>query len=519
MNIIPKPNKISLLSGRTPYGADTVVAGAFPKAQATAKELLAGKKGCGASTLTFREQPELDTEGYTLVAEGGDVVVGASTEQGAYYALMTLEQLAIEGGIPSCRIEDAPEFSYRGFMLDSARHFWSIDTLKRYVNVLSRLKMNVMHLHLTDDQGWRVEIKKYPLLTQKGSIRRNTQISLKGYNRGKEAHDDQVYGEGCYYTQAELKELVAYAKERFVDIVPEINMPGHMVAAIACYPELSCTGEATEVSTRWGVMDNICCCGKEDVYRFARDVIDELCEIFPFPYFHIGGDEVPKTAWKRCPACQDAIRKLGLKDENALQGYFNGQIAAYLKTKGKIMMGWNEILDGAEHLDPDAVVQWWIGRRGNRQEKEWLRNGGKTVLSYSDYVYMDHPYHIRPLAKTYSFGLKAMGIAAGQKVLGAEIPQWTEYIPNEKKLDMLTAARLAAFSEVTWTEDDNKDYADFEQRLEALRGYLKEIGCNVCMQELYRGKIKPRFAIGAQLKWALWHRDVHYEWNRVKDLL
>lgn len=517
MNIIPKPQKAQLLQGKTAYNRNTEVKGDFEDSIEYAKQLLADKKDGEKSILVMEKRAGIAEEGYVIDVEKSKINVFASTEKGAFYALMTLEQIEDGGFVPCVHIEDAPKYSFRGFMLDSARHFWDTDTVKRYIDVMARLKMNVFHMHLSDDQGWRVEIKKYPLLTQKGSIRKNTQLSLKGYNSGKEAHDDKEYGRGCYYTQDQLKDLVAYAKKRHIDIMPEIDMPGHMVAAIACYPELSCTGENTEVSTRWGVMDNICCCGKDNVYNFAKDVIDELCEIFPFEFFHIGGDEVPKTRWKKCPACQKKIKELGLKDENALQGHFNNEIAKYLKSKGKRMTGWNEILDASDIMDKDIVAQWWVKRLSDRQEHAWIANGGSIIMSLCNYIYMDHPYHVRPLKKTYSFGEEVLGIKHGEKVLGAEIPQWTEYIPCVKKLDMLTAARLVAFSEVCWTQDIQKDYRDFESRMESLRPYFEEHGCRICPQYLYRGKVKPWYAFTDELKWMLWHKDVNYEWNKVKD--
>ena len=244
--------------------------------------------------------------------------------------------------MPYVTVSDAPKYAYRGFMLDCARHFWTIDKIKQILDVMAALKMNEFHWHLSEDQGWRAEIKKYPLLTEKGSIRNGTQVSPRDSAPDSARVKDAEYGRGLYYTQEQMREIVAYAAQRHIEVIPEIDMPGHMVAAIACYPELSCRGEATEVSPKWGVLDNICCCGKEDVYRFAKDVIDELVEIFPGRFFHIGGDEVPKKRWKECPACQKKIRELGLKDENALQGYFNNQIAEYLRSKGKRMIAWNE---------------------------------------------------------------------------------------------------------------------------------------------------------------------------------
>lgn len=521
LNIIPVPLKAEEKEGFAPFGGKLKIYGEFSDTVKFAEKILINAKGGEGCELVFEKNTDAAEEGYFLKVEEKTIKVKASSEKGAFYALMTLLQLAGNAGrVPCCEIGDKPRFAYRGFMLDSARHFWSIDTVKRYIDLMARLKMNEFHFHLTDDQGWRVEIKKYPLLTEKGSIRKNTQLSLYGYNSGKEAHDDVEYGRGCFYTQEQLKDIVAYAAERHIEVIPEIDMPGHMVAAIACYPELSCTGEPAEVSTRWGVMDNICCCGKEDVYRFAKDVIDELCEIFPGRFFHIGGDEVPKKRWKTCPKCQEKIKKEGLKDENALQGYFNSEIAKYLKSKGKRMSGWNEILDAQDIMDTEIVAQWWVNHSaGNAQEKKWIKRGGKIIMSPVNYVYMDHPYHLRPLKKTYATDTELLGADFEKGVLGMEIPQWTEYIRCEKKLDMLTVPRLITFSEVCWSDRANKDYGEFEKRLENSREYFASLNCPICPKYLYTGKVRPWYAFTDGLKWALWYKNVNYEWELMKDRL
>ena len=329
MKLIPRPIEYAEKAGTVGWSSSTVVVGDFPQTIRQAKELLAKKPAGKESRLNFTKDMRLAPEGYAIKSIPEGIQVLASTEAGAFYALMSLEQMGEGGEMTCCYVNDAPKYGYRSFQLDCARHFWTVDKIKQILRLQAAIKMNTFHWHLSDDQGWRAEIKKYPLLTQKGSIRKDTPLSLAGYNQGKEAHDGKEYGRGLFYTQEQMKEIVEYAWSLHIQVVPEIDMPGHMVAAIACYPELSCTGEETEVSNRWGVMDNILCCGNEKVYAFAKDIIDELCEIFPAPYFHIGGDEVPKTRWKTCPKCQAKIKELGLQDENALQGYFkqrNGKI-------------------------------------------------------------------------------------------------------------------------------------------------------------------------------------------------
>lgn len=521
MKIIPQPEQAVLYPGELTWNRNITVTGEFPVTRALVEQSVAKAADGKAWPITFLRDESLAKEAYHLEIITDGIRVTASTETGAFYAWMTMEQLRHNTDkIPCCWVADAPKYEYRGFMLDCARHFWTIDKIKQFLDVMASLKMNEFHWHLSEDQGWRAEIKKYPLLTEKGSIRSNTQLELKGYWKNKEKHDSVEYGRGLYYTQEQMREIVAYAAARHIEVVPEIDMPGHMVAAIACYPELSCTGEPTEVSNRWGVMDNICCCGKEDIYRFARDVIDEMVEIFPGRYFHIGGDEVPKKRWKTCPACQAKIKELGLKDENALQGYFNNEMAKYLRTKGKRMIGWNEVLDARAIMDRDVIAQWWVHHSvGDRNELGWLKDGGNCILSLVNYVYMDHSFAVRPLSKTYKFSHKVLGITNEKNVIGMEIPQWTEYIRDEEKLDMLTYPRLIAFAEVCWTPVDRRNYKDFEQRLEGMRDYFASLDAPICPQRIYRGKTLPWYKCSYAAKWKAWVDNAYQETEYMHDKL
>jgi len=520
MNIIPLPKNAVEKDKNIKLGKDTVVEGEFPETSAKVVDFVSQFDGGENVKIRFSCDVKIPKEGYVIICERNTVNVSASSEAGAFYAFATLRQLTNEKGeLRAVDVQDSPKYAFRGFMLDCARHFWSVDKIKEYLDVMALLKMNVFHWHLTEDQGWRAEIKKYPLLTEKGCIRRSTWLAKHGYAKGKAKFEDKPYGEGLYYSQEQMLEIVAYAADRHIEVIPEVDMPGHMVAAIACYPELSCTGEETEVSTAFGVMDNICCCGKDNIFNFAKDVIDELCEIFPGRYFHIGGDEVPKTRWKRCPLCQEKIKKLQLKDENALQGHFNNEIAKYLRSKGKRMIGWNEVLDAQEIMDNDVVAQWWTTHSvGNKNEFRWMEKGGECVLSMCPYVYMDHPYNVRPLKKTYSFSAAKLSVRDDSKILGMEIQQWTEYIRVEEKLDMLVYARLVAFAEVCWTQDNLKDYNDFEMRLESMRPYFDSIGAKLCPQKIYRGKVYPGYALAVPLRWDLWSKNPDYEFNEMKNL-
>lgn len=521
MNIIPKPLHYVVKEHAIQLGKATKISGDFADAVKFAKEFCSLFEGGEGTVLKFVKDGYIAEEGYVISSDKAQesVTVSASTEAGAYYALMTIRQAAYKDGLMHCiDVQDKPNYKHRGFMLDCARHFWTVDKIKEILEIMSRLKMNVFHWHLSDDQGWRPEIKKYPLLAQKGSIRKSTPLSLKGFALGKEPRDNTPYGEGCIYTQEQMRDVVDFAKKRHIEIIPEIDMPGHMLAAIACYPELSCRGEEAEVSTRWGIRDNILCCGKDEVYEFAKDVIDELCEIFPGKYFHIGGDEVPKNRWLKCPLCQAKIKKENLKDVNALQGYFNNVIAEYLKSKGKAMIGWNEILDAQDIMDTDIIAQWWMRRKGDKNEFAWMDRGGKLVISMVNYVYMDHPYNVRPLSKTYSLSAEKLGVMNGENIVGMEIPQWTEYIRDTDKLDMLTMARLTAFSEVCWTPVQKRNYEDFEQRLEASREYLESVKCRICPQPIYRGKTYPRFKFTNAARWNLWRVNPDYEFNEMKKM-
>ena len=517
MNIIPLPIKVKEKSGKIALGKDSAVVGAFDSVKLLVKEFMQDREGGADCEVLFSVDKDMQDEQYSIDCEQDKVVIRANSDSGAFYAFMTMQQVFSPDGLQRVHIEDSPNYSYRGFSFDCARHFWRVEKIKQILDIMAHLKMNEFHWHLTDDQGWRAEIKKYPLLTQKGAIRKRTPLSVKAFKgSGDWGFDEKEYGRGLYYTQDVMKEIVAYAKERHIEVIPEIDMPGHMVAAISCYPRLSCTEEQVEVSDRWGIMDNICCPGKDDVYNFAKDVIDELSEIFTGRFFHIGGDEAPKTRWKKCPHCQAKIRQLGLKDERELQGYFNNEIAKYLRAKGKRMIGWNEMLDAKDIMDNDVVAQWWIRHSlGNKNEFDWMAKGGKCILSMVQYVYMDHPYNVRPLKKTYNYSAKSLGVKDESNVLGMEIPQWVEFIRDERKLDMLTFARLVAFSEVCWTNRNDRNYSDFEARMENLRPYFDKLGCKICPPKFYRGKVYPRSAGSYALRWMSWRARPDYEFEQL----
>lgn len=428
------------------------------------------------------------------IGENG-VKICATSESGAFYGLQTLKQIINQNyvgqsavTIPYCKIVDKPRFYHRSFMLDESRHFFGKDTVKEFLDMMALLKLNRLHWHLSDDQGWRVEIKKYPLLTEKGSVRANTQYS-SGHGNKKWNFTNEEYGRGCYYTQEDIKEIVAYAKERHIEVYPEIDMPGHLVAAINCYPELSCFDEKVEVSTTWGIKNTIGCAGKDVLYQFVKDVISELNELFPSGYFHIGGDEVPKIKWKKCPNCQQKIKELGLKDENDLQAYFNNEIVEYLAKYNKKTVAWNEILKG-NNVSNNTIVQYWIGNANKNGVVEWLEKGNNVIISLHNYLYANYPYAMTPLAKSYNIDLDTFGIDKKyeKQVLGFEVPLWTEHIRDKSKAEFYTYPRMMCLAEVNWTNAENKNFSDFERHLGNINAYLDRKQILHAPKEIYAPK-------------------------------
>lgn len=432
-------------------------------------------------------------EGYQLTITPKQIEIRAKTDQGAFYAVQSLRQLLpvdLENGtfymenitIPSVAITDSPQFKHRGMHLDVGRHFFSVDFIKKYIDALAMLKMNTFHWHLTEDQGWRIEIKKYPKLQEVAAFREQTLIG--SYNADPQQFDGKRYG--GFYTQEEIKDVVAYAQNRHVTIIPEIEMPGHAQAAISAYPELGCTGEQIKVAETWGVFDHIFC-SKDETFEFLENVLDEVLELFPSKYIHIGGDEAPKTHWENCPNCQQRIKEEGLKDEHELQNYFITRIEKYLNGKGRQIIGWDEILEGG--LAPNATVMSWRGTQGAIEAAKQHHNVIMTPTShcYFDYKQSDNEDEplansggFLPLEKVYSFNPipEELTEEESQYVLGAQGNVWTEYIPNEKQVEYMVFPRILAMSEVLWTPTNNKNYADFIARVEHFHQRLDALEIN-----------------------------------------
>ncbi len=456
--------RLGYISGRTcPFSAPPGLSEAFA----------AGKvKGA-----LFLRDSSLGPEAYSIEVGSGSVIVRASGSSGILYSLETLRQMlpaAIYGDkvaekerwtLPCCIIRDEPRFAWRGMHLDSSRHFWPVEEVKRYLDAMAMYKLNRFHWHLTDDQGWRIEIKAYPLLSQIACWREGTMV-------GRDFSSNDGIRYGGFYTQDEIREVVAYAARRGITVVPEVDLPGHMLAALSAYPHLGCTGGPYAAWTRWGVSDQVLCAGKESTFEFLEAVLSEVAELFPGEYIHIGGDECPKDEWRKCPDCQAKIRELGLHDdgrftaEQYLQNYVTRRIQDFLATKGKKIIGWDEILEGEPA--PGATVMSWQGTAG---AVEASARGFDAILApvshcYFDYRQTDDPDADEPLSfngvvtleRIYSLDpLAGVDPAQAHHILGVQANLWTEYISTPEHLEYMLLPRLLALSEVQWCPAGQRD--------------------------------------------------------------
>ncbi len=511
VNIIPQPAKLLLKPGKFVITRATKIVLTSDTDSATASYLnqylkaqygfaLGIVKKATPKSITMGSSKKADNSiagAYRFESGKGGVTITAATPEGVFYGMQTLIQLLpLEKKavlpVQAVDITDEPRFAYRGAMLDVGRHFFPVDFVKKYIDYLALHKMNYFHWHLTEDQGWRIEIKKYPLLTSVGGFRNGTII---GRFPGK-GNDEKVYG--GFYTQEQIKDVVAYASARFITVVPEIEMPGHGSAAIAAYPELSCfpdeptytyfpkkstwAGDTTgkKVQQTWGVFDDVFCAGNEYTYKFLQDVINEVMPLFPGKYIHVGGDECPKNNWKKCPTCQQRIKESGLKDEHGLQSYLIQRMEKYLNTKGKTLIGWDEILEGG--LAPNAIVMSWRGEEGGiaaAKEKHTV------IMTPGSYVYLDHAQSkpedsvtiggFTTLEKIYSYEPipAVLTDAQAKYVLGAQGNVWTEYMAYPSKVEYMIFPRLSALSEVLWSPKAIKSWEGFKAKTPSLYQHYK----------------------------------------------
>ncbi len=426
-------------------------------------------------------------EGYTMKADKKGIVITASAANGVFYGIQSLKQMlpvqvSEKITVPFVEIKDEPRLAWRGVMLDVGRHFFPVSYIKEFLDNMAMYKLNTFHWHLTEDQGWRIEIKKYPKLTELAHWRDETVL---GHARDSKTYDGIGYG--GFYTQDQVKEIVKYAADRYITVVPEIEMPGHSTAALAAYPELGCTGGPYEVAKTWGVMKDVYCAGKEETFSFLQNVLDEVCELFPSTYIHVGGDECPKDAWKKCPACQKRIKDEGLADEHELQSYFIQRMEKHLMSKNKKLIGWDEILEGG--LAPEATVMSWRGVKGGIEAAKQKHDVVMTPNSHMYFDYYQKENHegeplaiggYLPLEKVYSYEPvpEELNAEEANYIIGVQANVWTEYIANTNYLEYMSFPRVCALSEVAWSLKETKDFADFQKRMESEYSRLKMYGIN-----------------------------------------
>jgi hexosaminidase len=498
--VLPRPVSVTSAEGRFTLTAGTVIwtdaataplgrqlAGYLAPATGWALPVRTGGTPAGPSRIVLRRDASLarlGPEGYRLEVRPGRVTVRAPEAAGVFYALQTLRQLlppelfreapvaGVRWTMPALTIEDQPRFRWRGAHLDVSRHFMPKEFVKKYIDLLALHKLNSFHWHLTEDQGWRLEIRKYPRLTEVGAWRRETLVGRHETDPAKRVFDRTPHG--GFYTQDDAREIVAYAAARHVTVVPEIEMPGHVQAAIAAYPWLGVTGDSLDVMGVWGVSENILDPSERGV-AFMQDVLAEVLEIFPGAFIHVGGDEAVKTQWERSPRVQARIRELGLKDEHELQSWFIRRMDAFLTARGRRLVGWDEILEGG--LAPNATVMSWRGTAGGLAA---ARAGHDVVMAPNSHTYFDY-YQSRdqdaeplaiggftPLDSVYAYEPVPSGLEPQfvHHVLGAQAQLWTEYIPTPKHAEYMAYPRLTALAEVLWTPVARKDFTDFRRRLD-----------------------------------------------------
>ena len=472
INVIPRPNKVVEKQGEY--------------------KIASGDFAAVVKSAAFTKDPSIPAEGYRLSVAPEGICIAASDEAGRFYAEQTLKQLGSRCGgqkgeltFPCVEIEDSPRFKWRGIHFDDCRHFFGKEALKKTLDAMALHKMNVLHWHLTDDQGWRIEIKKYPRLTEVGAVRRGSPKRVRDIVKGEKRRrqrwvcDNKKYGP-YFYTQDDIREIVAYPAARHIKVVPESELPGHAVAAVSSYPELGCRGRDPGVRWEWGISRDIFCAGNDKTVKFLEDVLDEVCALFPSDVIHIGGDEAPKKRWRHCPKCQKRIKDLGLAGEEGLQGWITRHFTEYLAKKGRRAVGWDEVLAG----DPgkDTIVMSWRGTRGGIAA---AKRGNDVVMTPNVFCYLDyrqgingdpHEYIGRcvvTLAKAYSLN-PTDGIPAENAghILGLQGNNWSEYTWTPEELEYKMWPRASALAEVMWTNAENKNFADFRRRIKKMRSRL-----------------------------------------------
>lgn len=504
-NVIPLPDKINVGTG-SPFVLDAATTLEYSECLQREADFLkeyvarstgiavASSRAAAGNRVVLLIDRSLGAEEYSIkVADKTLMLVGGSSA-GVFYAVQTLRKSLPVGSfesvaLPPVAISDSPRFAYRGMMLDVSRHFFGVDFVKEYLDILALHNINKFHWHLTDDQGWRIEIKRYPLLASVGSRRSQTVIG-----RNSSRYDGKPYGEGCLFSQDQIREIVAYAAERHIEVIPEIDMPGHMIAALTAYPELGCTGGPYEVWTRWGVSEDLLCAGNDSTIEFAKGVLTEVMELFPSKYIHIGGDECPKNRWAECPKCRRRIESEHLTDdttasspEEALQGWVMRSISDFLGKNGRTVIGWDEILETGNYDDNTMVMSW----RGAKGGKEAAKRGINAIMVPNDVLYFDY-YQTRevereplaiggcnPIEKVYAFE-PTMGIPANRQkyIVGVQANLWTEYVLSERHVEHMVLPRMAALCEVQWRKSPRDNYDGFLDRVRRQLVLYERLGYN-----------------------------------------
>jgi hexosaminidase len=428
--------------------------------------------------LSISKNDSIGDEGYNLAVGEHGVTLSTNSGAGLFYGVQTLMQLFQSDGnnLPFISITDYPRFGYRGLHLDVGRHMFPVSFIKKYIDLMARHKMNRFHWHLTEDQGWRIEIKKYPRLQQVAAYRDETVVGRASTRTRNQPHDFDGKRYGGFYTQEEVKEVVQYAADHFITVIPEIELPGHAMAALAAYPELGCTGGPYKTATTWGIFPDVYCAGKENTFAFLQDVFDEIIPLFPSKYVHIGGDEVFNkyftTAWEKCPHCKKRMKTEKLKDKLELQSYFVQRIEKYLNSKDRQIIGWDEILEGG--LAPNATVMSWRGEEGGIAA---AKKDHDVIMSPENWFYLDHSQDttdhalihvaITPLSEVYSYEPipAQLSSAEAEHILGAQANVWTEYMKTPEQVEFMTWPRACAVAEIEWSPANGRTYEDFIERM------------------------------------------------------
>jgi hexosaminidase len=493
-NIIPYPNKLVAMDGEfvinsnTQIYCDDILKNEADYLSALTSSFVGSKlnnvENISLSTIKLTLNKNIsNNEGYKLVVNSNGIEIVGKTSTGVFYSIQTLRQLirinkSGQISVPAVVISDCPKFAYRGMHLDVGRHFFSTDEIKKYIDLIALHKMNTFHWHLTEDQGWRIEIKRYPKLTEIGAWRKETMVGhMRSNNQKNLKYDGKRYG--GFYTQEEIKDIVKYAQTRHVNIIPEIDLPGHSVAALAAYPQYGNTGDTLEVGTKWGVYNQIYS-PKEETFVFLENILAEVMDLFPSEYIHIGGDESPKDEWEESEFAQQLMKEKGLKNEHELQGYFIKRISKFVESKGKKVIGWDEITEGG--LAENATVMFWQSSRGSSLVNKIADDGNDVIMTPTKYCYFD-AYQVKgwwkkrkeklaiggyiSVEKVYDFNpLDGISEENKKHILGGQGNVWTEYIKTYDQVEYMAVPRMTALSEVLWSSDGNKNWKSFKHRLQ-----------------------------------------------------